>query len=163
MQETEKTELTQELAEEKEVKAAEDATNSLMWKLTVYTDKDGKETGYYELQNTYLGRFLAPQLTNGQILSKKKIGIQMPGRKYECDDNGIYSYGEYYSSIVAWDKRYYDYASLKGVVDNSDPPKGNIESVFHNQLQKQRRMIFLWKRPSIIKSAMCSRIIPSTK
>lgn len=111
----------------------DDATNSLMWKLTVYTDKDGKETGYYELQNTYSGRFLAPQLTNGQILSKKKIGIQMPGRKYECDDNGIYSYGEYYSSIIAWDKRYYDYASLKGVVDNSDPPKGNIESVVYAQ------------------------------
>lgn len=42
MQETEKTELTQELAEEKEVKAAEDATNSLMWKLTAILIKTVK-------------------------------------------------------------------------------------------------------------------------
>lgn len=95
----------------------DDATNSLMWKFTVYTDSDGEETGYYELQNTYSGKFIAPQLTGGQILADEKIGIQIPGRKYEYAGDNKYNYGEYYSSIVAWDKRYYDYAALKGVVD----------------------------------------------
>ena len=106
----------------------DDATNSLLWELTVYEDEDGKETGYYELRNTYSGKYLAPQLKGGQILSDKKIGIQMPGRKYEVTEQGgekLYDIGEYYSSIIAWDKSYYDYAALHGVAD-STARSGNI-------------------------------------
>ncbi len=112
----------------------DDATNSLMWKLTVYTDNKGKETGYYELQNTYSGKFIAPQLTGGQILSNKKIGIQLPGRKYELASDGVsYNYGEYYSSIIAWDKRYYDYAAVKGVIQDQENNEGVITSSVYAQ------------------------------
>lgn len=107
----------------------DDATNSLLWELTVYEDADGKETGYYELRNTYSGKYLAPQLKGNQILSNKKIGIQMPGRKYEVTETGgekLYDIGEYYSSIIAWDKSYYDYAALDGVVTDSENKSGII-------------------------------------
>ncbi|MBR7008911.1 MAG: hypothetical protein IKH90_09835, partial [Ruminococcus sp.] len=107
----------------------DDATNSLLWELTVYEDADGKETGYYELRNTYSGKYLAPQLKGNQILSNKKIGIQMPGRKYEVTEIGgekLYDIGEYYSSIIAWDKSYYDYAALDGVVTDRENKSGII-------------------------------------
>ena len=110
----------------------DDATNSLMWKFTVYTDDSGKETGYYELQNTYSGKYIAPQLTGGQVLSNDKIGIQIPGRKYEQTGDGEYNYGEYYSSIVAWDKRYYDYAALKGTADRTSET-GSVSPVVYAQ------------------------------
>ena len=105
-----------------------DAVETLWWKLTVYEDADGKETGYYELQNTYSGKYLAPQLTGGQVLSDTKIGIQLQGRKYEVTDEGRENLGEYYSTITAWDARYYDYAALQAVVTDEEAHDGEIRS-----------------------------------
>ena len=57
--------------------------------------------------------YIAPQ-RSGQLLSDRKIGIQLPKRKYAYDpDTNTYSYGEYYSTIMAWDDPYYDFAALR--------------------------------------------------
>ena len=114
----------------------DDTTNSLLWKLTVYTDNSGKETGYYELQNTYSGKYIAPQLKKGTVLSDEKIGIQLPDRKYEVtetDGDKVYNYGEYYSPIVAWDKSYYDYAALSGVVTDASSKTGKLSIVPYSE------------------------------
>ncbi|MBR2523529.1 MAG: hypothetical protein IKE53_03725 [Clostridiales bacterium] len=82
--------------------------NTLLWDFTIYywdessTDKDN-ENGYYELYNEYSQKYMAPQITNGQILSDDIIGINLNGRKYD----------NYYSTIVAWDDTNYSYAGLK--------------------------------------------------
>ncbi|MBO4863027.1 MAG: hypothetical protein J5517_01540 [Eubacterium sp.] len=86
--------------------------NTLLWTYTVYTYPDGTENNYYELQNEYSGKYLAPQI-DGQVLSDDTIGINMPGRKY----------GDYYSEIYAWDDPYYSYAGLK-----ADPSTGQLIS-----------------------------------
>lgn len=93
----------------------DDAMNTLLWEFTVYTNADGSENGYYELKNTYSGKYIAPQL-NGQILSDNKIGIQMQNRKYQKNADGSYTYGEYYTDIISWDYNYYDYGAIKGDV-----------------------------------------------
>ena len=100
--------------------------NTLLWKLTVYHDEDGNETGYYELQNLYSGMYLYPQLDGSYFTSSPK-GIQLPGRLFEVNSDGTKTYGEFYSDIIAWDDDYYSYAALKGVpeLDNSN----NIKSV----------------------------------
>ncbi len=101
------------------------AMNTLLWDLTVYHNADGSETGYYELQNVYSEQYLAPQ-RDGQLLSDRKIGIQLPKRTYEVIEDTsttpstfTYNYGEYFSPIIAWDQLYYDYAALHGV--ETDP------------------------------------------
>ena len=110
-----------------------DAMNTLLWNLTVYHDEDGAETGYYELQNVYSGQYIAPQ-RNGQLLSDRKIGIQLPKRKYEYDpDTNTYSYGEYFTSIMAWDDPYYDYAALKGVITDFSTKEGSVVPVAYSQ------------------------------
>ncbi|MBQ8927180.1 MAG: hypothetical protein IJ055_02755 [Oscillospiraceae bacterium] len=114
-----------------------DAVQTLWWKLTVYENADGSETGYYELQNTYSGKYLAPQISGSQTLSDTKIGIQLPGRSYEKvaatdettgETTYTYNYGEYYSAVIAWDKRYYDYASLDAVVTDQTTKTGEIRA-----------------------------------
>ena len=76
--------------------------NTMLWHFTEYEDEGTNEpTGYYELKNSYSELFLAPQL-NGQILSEEPIGLNLNGR----------SYGDYQSSILAWDDPYYAYAGL---------------------------------------------------
>lgn len=101
-----------------------DVMNTLLWDFTVYYDK-GQENGYYELQNVYSGKYLAPQLPkNGQILQDNTIGIQLPGRKYELE-NGVYTYGEYYSHIIAWDDSHYDYAALRAEAAQKETAEGN--------------------------------------
>ncbi|HAG05109.1 MAG TPA: hypothetical protein DCG28_06655 [Lachnospiraceae bacterium] len=80
--------------------------NTLLWDFTEYTYSDGTPNYYYELQNEYSGKYLAPQLAvsdNGQVLSANTIGINLPGRRN----------GSYYTQITAWDTPYYTYASLK--------------------------------------------------
>ena len=115
----------------------DDAVQTLWWKLTVYTNPDGSETGYYELQNTYSGKYLAPLLTDGRTLSDTKVGIEMPGRIFETvkqtdpvtgAETVTYNYGEYYSPIIAWDKRYYDYAGLNAVITDAGKRTGEIQS-----------------------------------
>ncbi len=81
--------------------------NTLLWDFTIYYNEgytSGKENenNYYELYNEYSQKYIAPQLTDGQILSSSKIGIQLDGRKRD----------RYYSSIVAWDDDSYAYSSV---------------------------------------------------
>ena len=77
--------------------------NTMLWQFTEYTDDNDNPTFYYELYNEYAQKYLAPQVTDGQIISDSTIGINMNGRRY----------GQYYSSIVAWDEDNYSYAGLK--------------------------------------------------
>ncbi|MCR4814525.1 MAG: hypothetical protein K5879_06850 [Lachnospiraceae bacterium] len=78
--------------------------NNLLWDFTEYY-YEGTTTPnyYYELRNSYSGKYLAPQIENGQILSDSPIGINLNGRKE----------GDYSSTILAWDDDYYQYAGLK--------------------------------------------------
>ncbi|MBQ9664413.1 MAG: hypothetical protein IJV40_14810, partial [Oscillospiraceae bacterium] len=82
--------------------------NTMLWDFTEYhtTDADGNETNipnyYYELQNNYSGKYIAPQVSGTDFLSDSTIGINLNGRRYN----------EYYSTILAWDNPYYDYAML---------------------------------------------------
>ncbi|MBQ9015171.1 MAG: hypothetical protein IJ109_03530 [Firmicutes bacterium] len=78
--------------------------NTLLWSFTEYYYEDtGEPNNYYDLKNPYSGRFIAPQIGGGQYLSFDPVGINLNGRKY----------GDYYSTIVAWDDPYYAYAGLK--------------------------------------------------
>lgn len=76
---------------------------TVFWEFTEYKNADGSPNYYYELQNTYSGNYLAPQIVDGQIISPDPIGINLNGRKND----------KYYSTILAWDKTYYQYAGLK--------------------------------------------------
>ncbi|MBQ7437392.1 MAG: LPXTG cell wall anchor domain-containing protein [Oscillospiraceae bacterium] len=82
--------------------------NTMLWDFTEYhyLDDDGNETDvpnyYYELQNNYSGKYIAPQVTGDEFLADSPIGINLNGRRYN----------EYYSTILAWDDPYYDYAML---------------------------------------------------
>ena len=78
--------------------------NSLLWNFVEYYEEDTTDpTGFYELYNQYSGKYIAPQVTDGQILSDDTLGINLNGR-----ENGYY-----YSKIFAWDNGHYDYAGLK--------------------------------------------------
>ena len=78
--------------------------NSLLWDFTEYYYWfTNIPNGYYELQNEYSGKYLAPQINGGQILSDSPVGINLTGRRH----------GEVDSTILAWDNRYYDYAALR--------------------------------------------------
>ena len=76
--------------------------NTAVWDFTDYKT-DGVSTYYYELKNDYSGKYIAPQLENGQVLSDNTIGINMNGRRY----------GDDYTTIISWDDRYYEYAGLR--------------------------------------------------
>ncbi len=77
--------------------------NTLLWDFTEYFNDDGTPNYYYELQNSQYGNYIAPQLTDGQILSDETIGVNMDGRRK----------GKNYTPIVAWDDDHYAYAGLK--------------------------------------------------
>ncbi|MBQ9156227.1 MAG: hypothetical protein IJ137_05555 [Eubacterium sp.] len=83
--------------------------NTMLWDFTEYhyLDEYGNDTGvpsyYYELQNAYSGKYIAPQVSETGFLSDSTIGINLNGRRN----------GEYYTTVLAWDDPYYDYASLK--------------------------------------------------
>ena len=89
--------------------------NDMVWWFTEYTDDKGGPTNYYELfsqsANGGNGAFLAPLVSNGQILSNDVIGLMMPGRVN----------GQYYSPILTWDANSYTYAGLKVDLDQADP------------------------------------------
>ena len=76
--------------------------NTLIWNFIEYHYDDGSPNYYYELYNPYSRKYIAPQITDGQILSDSKIGINLPGRRE----------GEYYTDIVAWNDDHYTYAGL---------------------------------------------------
>lgn len=77
--------------------------NTMLWDFTEYHDDNGNITNYYEMQNRYSRKYLAPQVTGGGFLSNNKIGLNLNGRRN----------GEYYTKIIAWDNPYYDYASIR--------------------------------------------------
>ena len=80
--------------------------NTVLWNFTEYywEDTDPPEPNfYYELYNQYSEKFLAPQVTGGQLLQDSPIGINLDGRR-----NGYYS-----TSILAWDDGSYAYAGLR--------------------------------------------------
>lgn len=78
--------------------------NTMLWQFTEYTEADGVTPNYfYELYNEYSNIFLAPQISDGQIVADDPIGINLNGRRL----------GQYYSSILAWDDPHYTYAGLK--------------------------------------------------
>ncbi len=88
--------------------------NSILWNLVEYYWEGTDDPNYYyELYNQYSEQFIAPQVTDGQILSDSTIGINMNGRKD----------GMYYTPIVAWDDSNYSYAGLK-----ADTAAGRIVS-----------------------------------
>ena len=81
-----------------------DGTSSLEWIFTEYVDEVSKlPNHYYELYNPYSEKYIAPLLSQDQILADNKIGINMPGRKD----------GEFYSNIIVWDKKRYAYIGMK--------------------------------------------------
>lgn len=80
----------------------DDQINTLLWTFTEYTYPDGTPNNYYELQNEYSQKYLAPQILNNQVISDNKVGIMMDGRKNH----------EFFSSIYAWDDTYYSNAAV---------------------------------------------------
>ncbi|MBQ3974621.1 MAG: hypothetical protein II628_10685 [Lachnospiraceae bacterium] len=78
--------------------------NTALWNFTEYHNPGTNvPSGYYELQNTYSGAYIAPQIGDGRILSDTAPGINL---------NGRYA-GDYFTPILSWDDTYYDYAGFK--------------------------------------------------
>ena len=77
--------------------------NTMLWDFTEhYWEGTSDPNYYYDLQNNYSGKYIVPQVTGTDFLSDNPIGINLNGRRYK----------EYYSTILAWDEPYYDYATL---------------------------------------------------
>ncbi|MCR5782278.1 MAG: hypothetical protein K6G90_06015 [Clostridia bacterium] len=94
--------------------------NTLLWDLTEYYYAGTTTPNYYyELQNEYSGMYIAPQAFSGQIISGGTIGINLNGRRW----------GEYSTTIVAWDDARYDYAGLSG-------ENGELNAVPYSQAQE---------------------------
>ena len=81
--------------------------NGLLWNFVEhYWEGTTEPNYYYDLYNQYSEQYLAPQISDGQILSDDPIGINLNGRRD----------GRYYSSVLAWDETGYTFTGLK-VVD----------------------------------------------
>ena len=83
--------------------------NTQLWNLVEYywEDDTNRPNGFFELYNQYSDRYIAPQVTGGQILSDTIIGINLTGR----------TDGYYHTPIVAWDEENYAYVGLKADID----------------------------------------------
>ena len=78
--------------------------NTMLWDFTeYYYEGTTAPNYYYELQNTFSYKFIAPQTSGSYFLSDSRIGINLNGRRYN----------EYYTTVLAWDDSDYDYAALK--------------------------------------------------
>ena len=78
--------------------------NTLLWNFVEYYWEGTTDPNfYYELYNQYSQKYIAPQVTEEQILTDDPIGINMNGRRD----------GQYYSTILAWDEDNYSYVGLK--------------------------------------------------
>ena len=71
--------------------------NTLLWN---FTEKDND---YYELQNDYSGVYLAPRISGSQVFSGSPFSVNLSGRQHQ----------DYYTTILAWDDPYYDYACIR--------------------------------------------------
>ncbi|MCR5371404.1 MAG: hypothetical protein K6E83_11930 [Clostridium sp.] len=110
----------------------EDDIPSVEWKFTVGKNTDGSESGYYWLQNTVTGAFLAPRAIYDYD-GTKIADIVLPGDGITAGDPASFNYsiqlpgrrdGEFDSRIVAW-------SSLDGTEGlyykkDSDNPMGVI-------------------------------------
>ena len=78
--------------------------NDLLWVFEEhYWEGTSEPNYYYDLYNEKSKQYLAPQVTDGQILASEPIGINLNGRRD----------GQYYTTILAWDDKNYSYAGLK--------------------------------------------------
>lgn len=78
--------------------------NNMLWDFTEYTDAvTGLPNDYYELQNIYSGRYLAPNHSSDTLLPTVPVGISLEGRRL----------GEYHTDILAWDDFNYSYVGYK--------------------------------------------------
>ena len=114
--------------------------NTMLWNFTEYhtIDADGNETDipnyYYELQNNYSGKYIAPQVSGVGFLADSPVGINLNGRRYN----------EYYSTILAWDDPYYDYATL--MADNYQlvsAPMSKAEDFYFAVMEPQMEEAYL--------------------
>lgn len=87
-----------------------DRLNTLLWDFTEYYWEGTNDPNYYyELYNEYSQKYIAPQVSGGQILSDETIGINLNGRRN----------GYYYSNILAWDDANYAYAGLRAHIGST--------------------------------------------
>lgn len=87
-----------------------DSENHFLWEFTEYYYEGTENPNYYyELQNVHSGKYIAPQISSGQVLSNNKIGINLEGRRF----------GDYFTSILAWDNELYAYTGL-GMNDDKE-------------------------------------------
>ena len=78
--------------------------NTMLWNFTEYTWEGTSDPNfYYDLYNQYAGKYLAPQVSGGQLLQDSPIGISLDGRRH----------GYYSSTILAWDDGEYAYSGLR--------------------------------------------------
>ena len=78
--------------------------NTLLWDFTEHTDEaTGAPNYYYDLKNDYSGKYLAPQISGNRVLADAPVGIHLNGRRY----------GEYVTTILAWDDPNYMYSGLR--------------------------------------------------
>ncbi len=78
--------------------------NKLLWTFTEgYYEGTTTPNYYYQLYNPYSEKYLFPGIKDGQSLSDEPASVNLNGRRY----------GDYYTSIIAWDDPYYTYAGLK--------------------------------------------------
>ncbi|MBR4628601.1 MAG: hypothetical protein IKO47_13080 [Ruminococcus sp.] len=84
--------------------------NTLKWTFIEYLYDDGTTTNYYDLYNPYSGKYIVPQIKDGQILvtEDQPRGINMPGRRE----------GEYYTQFIKWDDANYAFAAVRA--NNTD-------------------------------------------
>ena len=84
--------------------------NTMLWQFTEYYNEGTTVPNYYyELYSEYGNKYIAPQVTGDQVLSRNPIGINLNGRRD----------GQYYSSILAWDDPEYVYAGLKAIENDA--------------------------------------------
>ncbi|MCR5730662.1 MAG: hypothetical protein K6G20_09960 [Ruminococcus sp.] len=83
--------------------------NTMIWDFTEYYYEYTEDPNfYYELYNPYSGKYIAPRRSSGSVLSDEPIGINLEGRRY----------GEYFTTILAWDQHSYSYSGLKAELKN---------------------------------------------
>ena len=83
--------------------------NTPKWKFTEYYYEGTNDPNYYyDFENVYSGKYLAPSIEGQSGLSDTPVGVNLNGRRY----------GDSYSTIIAWDDKYYNYAGLKIASDH---------------------------------------------
>ncbi len=78
--------------------------NDMLWNfIEHYWEGTTDPNYYYDLYSQHSKKYIAPQITGNQLLSETRIGINLNGRRD----------GQYYSPILAWDAKEYQYVGLK--------------------------------------------------